>query len=491
MRIFEIVLLVLIFINTVSAIITVFRKPRSIASVLAWLLTLVLIPVLGFILYAFVGRGLTNRKELFGKTDVEKNELKDIRRSISQDNHLVNNENIEADNLNLQSLIHYFSNMDGAPLAKRNELKLFTDGQEKFAALLEDIRQAKDTVHVEYYAFFDDRIGNKLLKALTEKAKEGLEVRVIYDPWGANSKPKWFDSFKAAGGEVAAFITSKNLVLKTRLNYHLHRKVVIIDGEIGWTGGFNVGDQYLEMTEKFGYWRDTHLRMKGSGVRSLQEIFIMDWNASISDKSRKLPYSGIYFPEIDQDCPGTSAVQVVADGPDSSFDIIKGGFIRMILAAKKSVWIQTPYFIPDDSMVTALLVAAHSGIDVKVMIPNKPDHPFIYRATQYHANYMHRLGIKIYQYDGLDKRGGFMHAKTMVVDDEICTIGSTNQDTRSYSLNFEDNVFIYDPDFASQLGKVFTEDMKNCILLTDEIIKKQSLWLRFKQSFSRLLSPIL
>lgn len=487
MRYIEIVLLAIILVNTVSAVITVFRKPRSIASVLAWLLTLIFIPVFGFILYAFCGRGLPDRKEIFARTAQEKEQLHSIRQEISKDNHLV--DSIVDDNLNLEPLIHYFSNMDGAPLSKRNKIELFTDGQEKFAALLEDIRNAKETVHVEYYAFFDDRIGNRLLNLLVEKAKEGLEVRVIYDPWGANSKPKFFKKLEDAGGAVAAFVTSKNLLLKTRLNYHLHRKVVIIDGRIGWTGGFNVGDQYLEITKKFGYWRDSHIRMIGTGVLSLQEVFVMDWNASVDSELAKLPYAGIYFPEPDTTIDGKSQIQVVTDGPDSSFDIIKGGFIRMILAAKESVWIQTPYFIPDDSMITALMIAAHSGIDVRVMVPSKPDHPFIYRATQYYANYIHRKGLKVYSYVG--DNGGFLHAKTMVIDGEICTIGSTNQDTRSYSLNFEDNVFIYDEKIAQQFVEIFEEDIKKSILITDAVIKKQSFWLRFKQNFSRLLSPIL
>ncbi|MDH6363958.1 cardiolipin synthase [Enterococcus sp. PF1-24] len=486
MRIFEITIIVILFINTVSAIITVFRKPRSIASVLAWLLTLTFLPGVGFILYAFCGRGLSKEKYLFRNTPEEQKDLKVVHKKIYADNQLVPDANISGEDLNIQALIHYFSNMDGSPLSKRNQVQLFTDGTEKFEALFEDIRQAKETVHVEYYAFFNDKIGNRFLDLLVERAQAGLEVRLVYDPWGANSKANWFKKLTDAGGEVQSFITARNLILETRLNYHLHRKIVVLDGKIGWTGGFNVGDQYLETTEKFGYWRDTHLRIEGTGALGLQQIFLMDWNASVQDPAKKLTYQEHFFPEPDVTLVGNTNLQVVSDGPDSSFDIIKGGFIRMILAAKKSVWIQTPYFIPDDSMVNALLIAAHSGIDVRIMIPCMPDHPFIYRATQYNANDFHRRGLKIYTYDK-----GFLHAKTMVIDGEICTVGSTNQDTRSYSLNFEDNVFIYDSKISEQLMELFLKDCKNSTLLTDEMIKNQSFWLRFKQNFSRLLSPIL
>jgi cardiolipin synthase len=179
-------------------------------------------------------------------------------------------------------------------------------------------------------------------------------------------------------------------------------------------------------------------------------------------------------------------MQIVADGPDSSEQIIKDGFVRMILAAEKSVWIQSPYLVPDETMISAILIAVRSGIDVRIMIPNMPDHPFIYRATQYYANFFHQRGVKIYHY-----ADGFLHSKTIVVDDELASFGSTNQDIRSYELNFEVSSFIYDPAIAQLFRTIFEEDMKECILLTDEIIANQSHWLNFKQRFSRLLSPVL
>ena len=472
----------LILINVVVAFVTVFRKPRSIASVLAWMVTLVFLPGIGFILYAFCGRGIDG-EIVYCFSEDHQNRIAEINDIIEQ-----NNEHFEQTVTTAESklLKSYFSNMEESPVTRGNQVTFYTDGQKKFAGLFEDIRQAKDNVHVEYYAFFDDKVGNELLDLLVAKAQEGVEVRVVFDPWGGQTNIKFFKPLIQAGGKVVAFITSRNLIRKTRLNYHLHRKIVVIDGMIGWTGGFNVGDQYREPSKKFGFWRDTHARIVGTASFTLQEIFIRDWNASIVNPADALEYEDRYFVVPPKEEAGDVSLQVVADGPESEEQILKGGFIKMLLGAEKRVWIQSPYLIPDDSMINALLIAVRSGIDVRIMIPCMPDHPFIYRATQYYANYLHRRGVKIYNYDG-----GFIHAKTLIMDDSISAFGTTNQDIRSYALNFEVSAFAYSRSTAEELAQIFEEDMKQATLLTDEIIKNQSHWLRFKQNFSRLLSPIL
>ncbi|HIY58597.1 MAG TPA: cardiolipin synthase [Candidatus Tetragenococcus pullicola] len=476
------ILVGLLTINTIIAFITVFRKPRSIASVLAWMVTLVFLPGIGFILYAFCGRGIDG-EIIYRFSEHHQSRLTEINDQIKIRNQAFKKDDLQ---INSQLLQKYFINSADVPLTKGNEIEFVTDGQEKFARLFEDIRQAKDNVHVEYYAFFDDAIGHRFLDLLVEKAQEGVEVRLIFDPWGGQSSIKMFKPLIEAGGKVVAFITSRGLIRKTRLNYHLHRKIVIIDGKISWTGGFNVGDQYLEITEKFGYWRDTHARIVGMGSFLLQEIFIKDWNASVVQEEDSLDYEDRYFVFPEEKEVGETSMQVVADGPESSQQIIKGGFLKMILGAEKRVWIQTPYLIPDDSMLDALLIAVRSGVDVRIMIPCKPDHPFIYRATQYYANQLQKQGVKIYIYDN-----GFLHAKTILTDNEISSVGTTNQDIRSYDLNFEVNAFCYDPKVNQKVAEIFEKDMEKSTLLTAEIIKKQSYWLRFRQNFSRLLSPIL
>ncbi|MDT2757012.1 cardiolipin synthase [Enterococcus asini] len=479
------VLSLLIFINTIGAIITVFRRPRSITSILAWLVTLTFLPVIGFIIYLFCGRGIDG-ETVYRFDNEDQKRIGEINSLIHQNNQDYHR---SVNTTGSKLLERYLRNVEESPLAKGNSVDLFTDGREKFDALFADIKKATDHVHVEYYAFFPDRIGTAFLEVLTKKAKEGVEIRLIYDPWGAKgSSDAFFAPLIEAGGQVTAFITSRDLIRKTRLNYHLHRKIVVIDGQIGWTGGFNVGDQYLGEFERFGYWRDTHARFVGTASFSLQEIFLKDWNASVRKKGNQLNYEDRYF-VIPEGEVGDVAIQVVSDGPENKVDILKSAFVKMLLAAQDKVWIQTPYLIPDDTMISALLIAAQSGVDVRIMIPSMPDHPFIYRATQYYSNLLHQYGIKIYQYQKDGK--GFLHAKTLVMDDIICSVGSTNQDIRSYSLNFEVSAFIYDEETTLEMQRIFERDMKDCFLLTDEIIAKQSRWLRFKQNFSRLLSPIL
>lgn len=487
MSLFGEIVIAIYLVNAIVAAITVFRKQRSITTILAWLLTLFFLPVVGFVMYAFCGRGIDRQALVrFKQDDVDRR--KAVFDSIVADNLTVAKFN-SPDNLMpaARSLGVYFNVLDKSPITLRNKINFYYDGTEKFEALFADLRAAKKNIHVEYYAFFNDKIGNRFMHILEEKAAEGVEVRMIYDPWGSPKTNKaFFAKLKANGGKVTPFITSKDIIAKTRLNYHLHRKVVVIDGQIGWTGGFNVGDQYLGESKRFGYWRDTHGRIVGTGTFTLQEIFIRDWNASVSKASEKLVYLPEYFVLPEQTAEKGIPMQIVSDGPDSEEQIIKNGFVRLIMSAEKSVWIQSPYLVPDETMISALLIAAQSGIDVRIMVPNMPDHPFIFRATQYYANFLHQHGVKIYHYNN-----GFIHAKTMVVDDELATFGSTNQDIRSYELNFEVSCFIYDPDVAKEFREVFQKDMEEAILLTDEMIANQSTWLNFKQKFSRLLSPIL
>ncbi|GGI64838.1 cardiolipin synthase [Enterococcus alcedinis] len=476
------VLIFFLFVNTIGALITVFRRPRSIASVFAWMMALIFLPGLGFFLYAFVGRKIDG-EVIYLLNSHHQRRISEINQMIEEHNQKFSDGEIASSSRLLKD---YFDYAEESPLTRGNQLEIITDGKQKFSELFADINQAKETIHIEYYAIFDDRIGNQLLNLLIQKAKEGVKVRVLFDPFGGRTTVKFFKPLIAVGGKVLPFITARDFIRKTRLNYHLHRKIVVIDGKISWTGGFNVGDQYLNETKRFGYWRDTHARMIGTVSFSLQEVFIRDWNASVIKPEDYLEYDEKYFCLPEESEYGDVQLQVVADGPDADDQILKGGFIKMILSAKKRIWIQSPYLIPDDSMLDALNIAVRSGVDVRIMIPNRPDHPFIYRATQYYANFLHKKGVKIYIY-----KGGFLHAKTLVVDHELASFGTTNQDIRSYALNFEVNTFAYSQAVTDELASIFKADMLESTVLTTEMIAKQSKWLRTKQAFSRLLSPIL
>ena len=273
------------------------------------------------------------------------------------------------------------------------------------------------------------------------------------------------------------------------LNYRDHRKIVVIDGKIGYVGGFNIGDQYLGRVKKFGPWRDTHLRIIGGGVYSLQQRFIRDWNASVKHQESRIKHFRRFFPEIKLDksqLRNETSLQIVSSGPESPQENIKLGYLRLINAATDHIWIQTPYLIPDDSVIDALQVAAHSGVDVRIMVPCKPDHPFVYRATQYYARVLANHDITIYFYEN-----GFLHAKTIMIDGRMASVGSANLDFRSFKLNFEINSFIYDRNMTDKLEQIFVNDIRSSRVITPEMFASQSRWLRFKQTFSRLLSPIL
>ncbi|MGS0679051.1 cardiolipin synthase [Lactobacillus johnsonii] len=475
----------LLAVNTLLAFYVVFHRKRSVATSWAWLIILLIFPILGFILYGFIGRGLS-QENLFAINNQKHIGLNKVNKMIPR---VPKSAGPTDTSKEAKILIDYFNFKHDSPLSKNNKISFYTDGEKKFEALFKDIEQAQETVNIEYYSFMNDDLGNTFLNLLIKKAREGVKVRLIYDPWGSPGASKaWFKPLTDLGGEVVAFITAQNMIKKYRMNYHLHRKIVVIDGRISWTGGFNVGDQYVSKSKKFGYWRDTHLRIVGSASLLLQERFVMDWNASITDKNQTISFNEKLFPKIEENqlTEDDVATQIVSDGPDTSTPYLRNGMIRMMMMARKTLWIQTPYLVPDDPMIATWVIAAHSGVDVRIMIPSMPDHPFIYRATQWYANYLLHEGIKIYVYDN-----GFIHAKTVMVDDRFAAVGSMNQDFRSYSLNFETDAVFYDKNITRELNHIFEKDLAKCTELTIEITDKWSRYLRFKQAFSRLLSPIL
>ncbi|GAY72549.1 cardiolipin synthase [Lentilactobacillus kosonis] len=476
---------VIVVINAAFAILTVFREKRDIAAIWAWLLVLVFLPIIGFIAYAFIGRKLPKNRlfKLHSHVQMQLDE-----RLLEQRRQLGSELKTASDDISSRAIsaVNMFSQTDSSFLARQNKVKILTDGKSLFHRIIEDIESAKKSIHIEFYTFYSDEIGHEILNLLVKKAQQGVEVRVIYDSWGSmGTTRKFFKPLVDAGGYAYPFLNTRSVVLDFRLNFRDHRKIIVIDGTIGYTGGFNIGDQYLGRKKKFGNWRDTHLRIIGSGVFGLQARFILDWNATSSkaniNESRVDPN---YFPVTTT--KGSVNMQIVSSGPDSDLQQIKMGYIKLITLARDYCYIQSPYLIPDDSVLDALRIAASSGVDVRIMVPSMPDHPFVYRATQYYARQLAEEGIKVYYYDN-----GFMHAKTMVIDDSMASVGSANLDYRSFKLNFEINSFIYDSKIASELKDLFLRDMDNSTLQTQEMFANQSVWLKFKQTFSRLLSPIL
>lgn len=481
---FSTIVEIIVILNAVLAFLTVFREKRDIAATWAWMLVLVLLPVVGFIAYAFIGRKLPKGRMF----QLQKQVAMQLDERLAQQREQLGSEIMPADKIShsVINMVNMFMATDHAFLARKNRVRVITDGHDLFHLMLEDIEKATSSIHIEFYTFYNDKIGNEILDLLVKKAQAGVEVRVIYDPWGSMGTWKsFFKPLMAVGGHVEPFLGTRSAIIDFRLNFRDHRKIVTIDGRIGYVGGFNIGDQYLGRKEKFGHWRDTHLRIVGSGVFSLQARFMLDWNATDKDH----PFNDYqidhrYFPLTQ--VKGETSMQIVSSGPDSDLQQIKMGYMRLIQTAEKRLWIQTPYLIPDDSVLDSLRIAAMAGIDVRIMIPDKPDHAFVYRATQYYARQLANDGVKIYYY-----HNGFIHAKTMVADGKIASVGSANMDYRSFKLNFEINAFLYDAGLAGQLEAIFEADMRNSELITPEKFNQQSLYLKFKQTASRLLSPIL
>lgn len=482
MDLYTIIVSLILLLNIIFAILIIFLENKDPGSTWAWLMVLTFIPFLGFILYLLLGQNL-NRQRLFLWEDRKKIGISQIisEQTISfrTGNLPFSNEIIE----NNKGLIYMLLDNNDAILTSDNCVEIFTDGKEKFHSLFTDIQNAKEFIHLQYYIFKNDQLGTKLINLLTEKAQQGVKVRILYDDLGSKSLQKRaLKKLKDAGGEIEAFFPSKLPLINFRINYRNHRKLVIIDGKIGYLGGFNVGDEYLGLKEKFGYWRDTHLRITGSAVYAIQTRFILDWNQA--SNRYDISYSPSLFPPVET--RGKVSMQIVSSGPDSELEQIKYGFIKLISSAKKSIWIQTPYFVPDVSMMDSLKIAALTGKDVRIMIPNKPDHPFIYWATMSHIGEILKAGAKVYIYNN-----GFIHAKTIIVDGKLSSVGTANIDVRSFRLNFEVNAFIYDEGIAQQLTESYCRDMDVSQILTLYDYNQRSLSIRFKESISRLLSPIL
>lgn len=372
---------------------------------------------------------------------------------------------------------------NSAALTTHNQVEIFTDGNTKFSALLSEIHQATDHIHLEYYIYKDDEIGREVITALTERAKAGVSVKLLLDALGASFLPShFFDGYRAAGGKVAFFFPKTVPFINFRVNYRNHRKIAVIDGKTGFIGGFNIGDDYLGRDPIWGNWRDSALQITGSAALALQIRFFQDWNYAAPQDL--IDYEDRYFPEhtVNEEHP----IQIVSGGPDTYWNPIKESYLKLISAATESVYIQTPYFIPDESVLDALRIAALSGIDVRIMIPTRPDHPFVYWAGYSYIGQLLDAGVRAYTYDD-----GFIHAKTIVVDTAAASVGSANWDVRSFRLNFETNAIVYQEEIATRLRDIFIADLHSCSEITPDYYANLPWKLKVKQSVSRLFSPLL
>lgn len=467
--------------NFILAFFLIFLERKNPQTTLAWLLVLFFLPNIGFILYILLSRNLSITKmfklqEAHAKLYIEI--VNDQIKKLKEGNFKIA-QPVAKKHLSLLK----FNEINGKTFyTEDNKIQTYFSGKQKFTELLKTMDNANESIHMQYYIIMNDSISKMIINMLTKKAKQGIKVRLLYDSYGSMMlNRKLLKPLLNAGGEISSFFPISLNILDQKPNYRNHRKLVIVDSKYGFIGGFNVGDEYLGLNKKRGNWRDTHLKIEGSAVNSLQLRFILDWEYS----SKKKVNLNTAF-KIPEKKIGNSGIQIISSGPDGAEEEIKQSFFKMITSAKNSIYIQTPYFIPDESMIEALKIAALSGINIQIMIPNKPDNKFVYLATLSFAGELLKYGINILAYNN-----GFLHAKTIIIDEEVSSVGTANFDIRSFKLNFEVNAFIYDKKVTKKLCKKFKEDINYCIPITIEQFKSRSLIQKIEESICRLFSPIM
>jgi len=377
---------------------------------------------------------------------------------------------------------------DGTRPNAGNAVTFYHDGPAAFAAKLAAIRAARHHIHLEYFIFQPDALGREFLDVLTEKAKQGVEVRLVYDAMGSHRLHRWMlRDLRSAGGRCGSFLPLDPLRRRIQINMRNHRKILVIDGQVAFTGGLNVGDEYLGLVPRFGWWRDTHLRITGPAVAGLQRVFTEDWDFAAGEALEGRPYFA--EPEPDAERPAGAidcTAQVIQSGPDQEIKGIREVFFAAILRARKRLWIASPYFVPDAALRDALMLAGYQGVDVRLLGQFHPDKWVPYFAARYYWADVLEAGVKVYQYTR-----GMMHAKVMVVDGEWATVGTANFDNRSMHLNFEVNCLFYTPAVVAELEAAFRRDLADSIQLNRDVYQQRPFAGRLIENACRLLSPVL
>ena len=455
----------------ISLIILIISQNRHPVRTLAWILILCLLPGLGLVLYLLFGTD--KRKDRL----ISDKRLDQLKSEVAASNSLMLRKQVPNGHEDLATLL-WMTNK-AIPLAG-NDVKVYTSFDPMLEDLLTDMDKATDHVHFEFFKFEDDKVGRKVGEKLRELAARGLEVRVTYDSAANLTRYKFYRWLRKGGVQVHSFLPVILPFLTSTTNYRNHRKIVVIDGKVGYLGGMDIADRYSKGI-RGGVWRDTHARIQGPAAAELQTAFLVDWQYC----SRRFVSGDRYFPCVEP-C-GDSIVQIATSGPMDEWKVTMQGMIRLITQAQRYVYIESPYFIPTEPVMLALKNAALSGVDVRIIIPYYGDKGVLVPlASRSYVEEALIAGVKIYFYGG-----GYLHSKTLVSDGTVCTVGSTNLDVRSFEQDFEINAFIYDAAVSRKLRDAFLSDMENSTRVTLEQWRKRSTWEKFKESFARLFSPIL
>lgn len=473
---FTVIYLLVITLTILSIVIA---KGDPIKSV-TWIMVIIGLPIVGLVLYLTFGRNLRKKKILkksslridkyFAKIVIK--QKFDITVPSTRETRAI---------LENKKMVNLLFNNNIAPLTSNNIAKILNDGEATFAEVKKQLLTAKEFIHVEYYIIEDDTIGNEIADILIQKAGEGVEVRLIFDAvgsWGLTKR--YIKRLTAAGVVVKPFLPVVFPIFTSHINYRNHRKIIVIDGKIGFTGGINIADRYLQGTKKLGAWRDTHLMLEGGSTLALHAVFANDW-FFVSGETLDNPKYTPSLPEEEQ-----CAVQIASSGPDSEWASIMNAFFSAITKAKHHIYISTPYFVPGSPISTAVKVAAMSGVEVRIMLPKVPDSKLIHYATRSYISELLEAGVKVYLY-----KPGFNHSKIMTTDSSFASIGTANMDIRSFEQNYEVAAMIYNAEVALELEKRFLHDLKDAerihLIAWNKRGKRQNLY----EGFARLLSPML
>lgn len=467
----------LFLLNSIVLIAIIILERRSPEKTIAWFLVFMLLPPLGILLYIFIGRNWKKHKLNNSFTPFTK--------------EVVNNYIEKTDQTEFKPLLELLANNSDSPVFANNEIEIFNNGVDKFKALKEELKKAEHHIHLEYFIVKNDNIGRELKEILIQKAAEGVKIIFIIDRVGSiKLKRTYIKELRDVGVEVvyySYFLAPLLRIFNTQINYRNHRKIAVIDGKVGFLGGMNIGDEYLGKG-KLGFWRDTHIKVKGDFVLGLQAVFLNDY----SHIKRTNGSNSMFIDDADRYCPdikdaGDKIMQLVHSGPDSEYPSIMQCVLKMISMAQKSIHITTPYFVPTESLQEALKVAALGGVEIKILFPGRFDHYLVYQASQTYLRELMKYGVKVYFYDSK----AFVHSKVITIDGEISSVGTANMDIRSYMLNYEVNTVIYDKEVTSRLDLAFEEDLSKSKLIDIEYFDNMPLTLKFIQSVARVLSYLL
>ncbi|MDR1555500.1 MAG: cardiolipin synthase [Tannerellaceae bacterium] len=467
------IVFILYCITISGLILVIITENRNPLKTIPWVIVLLMLPGLGLVFYFFFGQD--NRKQRIISRRTYKRIMKRPQEGRKAPHDLCT---VPEQYKPLSTLLGYNNQ---STLLYGSGITIYTNGPDKFDALFEELERATHHIHFQYYIFLEDEIGKKVKEVLIAKARAGVKVRVLYDDVGCwNVKERFFREMKNAGIEVYAFLKVAFPVFTSKVNYRNHRKIVVIDGKVGFMGGMNVADRYITGTSWGGNWRDTHFKFTGKGVHGLQSAFLIDWYVV----SKKLLNDKIYYPPVE--APADTIMQLLTSGPVGQWRTLLQAIIYVVANARKYIYIQTPYFLPTEGLNQALQTAALGGIDVRLMLPERSDTPTANMASHSFIDDMVKAGAKVYFYGS-----GFLHSKLVVSDDVLTCIGSANMDFRSFEHNFEITAFVYQNDFALQMKKIFLHDMQNSEKLIPSRWLKRPLRQRIAESFMRLFSPLL